>query len=403
MRILIASSLSLLISTPLLLHADIIAVPAEQPTIQDGIDAAVSGDEVLVSPGTYVENIDYLGKSITVRSTDGAGVTTIDGSDGGSTVLLFADDGVLDGFTITNGLATIGGGVHVGGATPSVTNCIIRDNGAELGGGIYVLAGSALIAGNIIDSNVAFGPFVSNGYGGGIYVASGAPLISNNTIYGNVVGFAGLVIEQGPGIYASTAGPVIINNIIRENAGLGPDVWGFPIPPTVENCAIQGSYPFGSRNIISDPLLADPENGDFHLLECSPCIDRGVVPFFELPVTDFEGDPRLDGITVDIGADEAVGVVGLCTPLFRRGDANGDGAITLADPITNLEYQFAGGPATCLDSLDDDDSGTITLADPVLNLGFQFSGGPPPAPPFVGCGEDLTADALDCAEHEGCP
>src|SRR6516164_7182077 len=56
-----------------------IKVPADQPTIQAAINAANSGDTVLVSPGTYYENINFNGKAITVTSSDGAAKTIIDG------------------------------------------------------------------------------------------------------------------------------------------------------------------------------------------------------------------------------------------------------------------------------------------------------------------------------------
>jgi len=56
-----------------------IHVPADQPTIQAAIDAANNGDTVLVSSGTYKENIDFHGKAITLVSQNGPAATIIDG------------------------------------------------------------------------------------------------------------------------------------------------------------------------------------------------------------------------------------------------------------------------------------------------------------------------------------
>ena len=48
--------------------------------IQTAINAGVDTDEVVVAPGIYFERIDFLGKAITVRSSDGPAVTSIDGT-----------------------------------------------------------------------------------------------------------------------------------------------------------------------------------------------------------------------------------------------------------------------------------------------------------------------------------
>jgi len=82
------------------------------PSIQAAIDAAADGDEVVVAPCTYFESIDFLGKAITLRSSDGAQVTTIDGTGSVHVVRCISGEGpetVLDGFTITGGHADVNG------------------------------------------------------------------------------------------------------------------------------------------------------------------------------------------------------------------------------------------------------------------------------------------------------
>ena len=79
-----------------------------------------------------------------------------------------------------------------------------------------------------------------------------------------------------------------------------------------------------------------------------------------------------------------------------RGDADGNGSITLADVIFTLNFLFAQGAASCLDALDCDDDGSILLADVITGLNFLFVGGGAPAPPFPDCGEDESLDSIEC-------
>src|SRR5258708_32830202 len=122
-------------------------VPADQPTIQAGINAASSGDTVLVAPGTYVENINFSGKAITLTSSGGPAVTIIDGNHNGTVVTFNHSEtasSVLSGFTIQNGFQSgfFGAGITVSAASPTITSNVIARNHAAAAIGIYVNDGS---------------------------------------------------------------------------------------------------------------------------------------------------------------------------------------------------------------------------------------------------------------------
>src|SRR5215471_4866234 len=122
--------------------ATVIHVPGDQPTIQAAINAASNGDTVLVSPGTYTENINFLGKAITVESSNGPKVTTIDGGGLSSVVTFSTNEGsssVLSGFTLQNGNAmnfpyVEGGGIAIEEASPTIKGNIIQNNLGENAG-----------------------------------------------------------------------------------------------------------------------------------------------------------------------------------------------------------------------------------------------------------------------------
>ncbi|MEE8142575.1 MAG: DUF1565 domain-containing protein, partial [Planctomycetota bacterium] len=219
--------LSLLLAHACLVEAGTILVPQDQPTVQDAIDAAVNGDVVQVSPGTYVENINFLGKAITVTSSDGPEVTIIDGNMNGP-VVTFASgealDSVLEGLQIINGSgnpdnpAPRGGGIFCSLSSPTIANNIITENSvgcpvshSSFGGGIYCESSSPTITGNTLSNNISR-------EGGGIYCIDASPIIENNIIHGNSCGPGGAVGGGIVSVFSSS--PWIIGNVITENGAI---------------------------------------------------------------------------------------------------------------------------------------------------------------------------------------
>ncbi len=295
-----------------LLFASVINVPADQPTIQAGIDSAVDGDTVLVANGTYIENINFNGKNIVVTSVEGAENTIIDGNQNGSVVTFENsedDTTVLDGFTIRNGLAEFGGGIYCSSSNPILTNLMIEDNSATCGGGIHCSASSPKLRNNVITHNEVAG------YGGGIECDGySSPILVNTTICGNSAGFGGGGIDSYTG-----SSPRLVNSILWGNTPqqIFLDGGYTPAVVTVAYSNIQG----GADNIGGDsdcyiinwlggnidiyPLFNNLENGDYTLQPNSPCIDVGTSFFV------FEGDTLVNmsedeyiGFAPDMGAFE---------------------------------------------------------------------------------------------------
>jgi parallel beta-helix repeat protein len=222
----------LLFCSALAAQAAVIRVPADQPTIQAAISAAVNGDTVQVAPGVYVENINFLGKAIQITSDQGPQVTFIDGNQAGPVVTFSSGEGPLsrlNGFTLRNGKAGAspalrGGGIRIENSSPTITGNIITNNVAgDGGGGISSSFGSPVIQGNTITGNGQI-PGWSGGVGGGAVsiVGASAAQLTNNTIAGNSWR------ASGGGITLFAAGtPTLENNIIASNTAgsQGGGVW----------------------------------------------------------------------------------------------------------------------------------------------------------------------------------
>jgi Right handed beta helix region len=218
-----------------------IRVPADYASIQQAINAAVNGDTVVVSPGTYYETIDFRGKAIAVTSEQGAQVTIIDGHGAGSVAsfkLGETRDAVLSGFTLRGGYTNVfgGGGIAILSSSPTIRDNIITDNQVcGSGAGINSMFGSPLIEHNTITHNGLRG---CTGSGLGIYIfGNSAAEIVGNVITENNDSGVGSVFGGGLSLF-SAGNPTVRGNVISNNVIVAP----------VGGCSARG----GAINIAND-------------------------------------------------------------------------------------------------------------------------------------------------------
>jgi len=224
--------------------ASTINVPADYPTIQAAINAAVNGDTVKVAAGTYNEHINLLGKVITVKGASPF-TTILDGNGtGGSMVTMNSGETaatLLTGFLIREGNGRLigtkryGGGVYVaGGSDPTIIDCRIGFNTADIGAGLFVdvgsdllvqdcllannvttsggLGGGAYIAGTVtFDANRVAENTATVGFGGGVYVINSKTTFTNNEFDTNIAWYGG-------GLHVQGGSPSITDNLFETNS-----------------------------------------------------------------------------------------------------------------------------------------------------------------------------------------
>jgi predicted outer membrane repeat protein len=359
MKIIFFISLFLLLST--ISHTTIINIPDDYPSIQAGIDAAVDTDTVLVQPGTYVENINYNGKLITVASlflttqdTTYISQTIIDGNNSGSVVLFESEEdstAVLLGFTLMqgsgygpdpggqsgggiscyesspsllnllitdNGVPGVGGGIFCHESSPSLVNVTISDNSAGSGGGICCESNYSPSSPSLV--NVTISGNDANVNGGGIWCYYSSPNLTNVIITGNSANV------NGGGIWCrNNSNPSLINSILWNDSPQEIYFHEDSNPNSITNSYSDilggeegivtnnnGTVNWQEGNIEEDPLFVETGEHPFSLLQDSPCIDAGTpnTDDLNLPPWDIIGNERIwdgdgDGIAViDMGAYE---------------------------------------------------------------------------------------------------
>lgn len=381
--------------------------------IQDAIDAAVAGDTILVTNGIYSSggrtvygistNRVTVDKAVTLKSVNGPAYTVIRGltsqSLSGMRCVYLTNGASLIGFTLTNGSTPTrtgdtfrdlsGAGVWCEDTSSIISNCIITScRGYSYAGGAYQGTLYNCVLTNNQTSETKLGD------GGGVY----ASVVYRSTLVGNV-GTAGggacastlidcLLIKnfgytKGGGASDSTlinctvvsnqlytqlftapgggvSGGSILNSIVYSNIALLAPNWTNSF---VAHSCLTPAPTIGFGNVTNNPAFVNLPGGNLHLQPASPCINSGNNTFVASD-TDMDGNPRIAGGTVDIGAYEFQSPASTLSYAWaqRYGlptDGSADNADTDGDQVSNFaEWQSGTIPTNS--------ASVLQLASPAL-------------------------------------
>jgi hypothetical protein len=158
--------------------------------------------------------------------------------------------------------------------------------------------------------------------------------LRNCTLVGNAA------LYQGGG----ANGGQLYNCIVYHNSAgnAGPEVMG----TTLNFCCVSSPPANGLGNITNTPWFVDQVNGDLSLSSSSPCINSGRNAY-ESSASDLDGNPRIAGGTVDIGAYECPAPSSILSYAWaqRYGiptDGSADFADLDGDEMSNWQESLAG-------------------------------------------------------------
>ncbi|PHN07991.1 T9SS type B sorting domain-containing protein [Flavilitoribacter nigricans] len=176
-------------------------------------------------------------------------------------------------------------GSQAGTRHQQIINCVFDRNSAVLLGGAIATTSIESTPGVCFTDvvNCSFSGNTTAGRGGAIHAQDSTGTnqvrVVNSILWGDSAATDGMEIFTDRSLVA-----VLYSDVA---GGLSPDLTD------------------GGNNLDIDPLYADPENGDLHLPSCSPLVDRG--DNTQIPpaiTTDLDGDARILGAAVDLGAYE---------------------------------------------------------------------------------------------------
>ncbi len=212
-----------------------IIVPDDVEFIQHALDIAGDGTEIILKDGSFSgywnRNLDFKGKSVHLKSKNGADTTVIDCENAGHGFIFNQcemTDSIVEGITVINGFTEFdGGGFCIIDSSPTIKNCVVKGNCAgNNGGGFSIAKSNAVIENCEVSENKASS-------GAGIFIQSAKCSILECIIVENEA------TSFGGGIYISYLSALIQNSVIRDNnAGNGAGIYLLQASANINNCLL---------------------------------------------------------------------------------------------------------------------------------------------------------------------
>ncbi len=273
---------------------------------------------VTISNNTITENLACCGGGIYCEPDSSPTITDNDivgnWADTGGGICCYGAGVISNNLITANDAGYGGGGIYCGcGSSPTISGNTLADNE----GGWYYGHGGAGIGCEDDSSPVISGNLILGGYGDGI--SCGPAIVTNNTISGTDCG-----------IYCYSSSAKISNNIVAFN-GMGIASAGDQ--PILRNNDVYNpngtdysGLAAGAGDISADPRFARVGIGNYHIQPDSPCRNAGWNDAPGIGSEDMDGQPRVQGDAIDVGADESDGTVYTYVPVTVRVSADGDDA-----------------------------------------------------------------------------
>jgi len=195
-------------------------------TIQQGVDAALDGDTLLVDPGIYPGSVDLTDRILTIVSVGGAASTTIGPGSGDEVILVDDGDLHLEGFTVDGGGSRIG--VDVFSGTLTVVDSVITNGDSDADGGGIRAKVDAIV--DVQGCEFSFNH--ADDQGGAIMADVAVVTIDDSIFHDNDAATGGAISIDRYGSLVLTNSTVTNNTAVNLGGGLSLEGFGFTLTAT---------------------------------------------------------------------------------------------------------------------------------------------------------------------------